>query len=163
MSRGMNTELMRRLWIKLNCWPETASLQKKTKKKGKESPFLCLFSSSRSSVWVKMKGGPMQKVRWVVCRTFTARTIVCGPIAAQNSTHCWNQAIAMYCVCVQAQTTVESKLLYCDVQSGFRAKCAHCLSYAIRIYTKKVDESFVCRFYCLRVHQHLQQSVIIVL
>jgi len=29
MSRRMNTELMRRLWIKLNCWPETVSLQKK--------------------------------------------------------------------------------------------------------------------------------------
>ena len=37
------------------------------------------------------------------------------------------------CVCDQNQTIVESKLLYCDVQSGFRAKYAHCLSYAIRL------------------------------
>ena len=36
------------------------------------------------------------------------------------------------CVCDQNQI-VESKLLYCDVQSGFRAKCAHCLSYSIRL------------------------------
>ena len=110
-----------------------------------------------------MKGSPMQKVWWVVCRTFTARTIVCGPIAAQNSTHCWNQAIAMYCVCDQTQTNVESKLHYCDVQSGFRAKCAHCFSYAIRFYTKKVDENFSCRSNCLRVHHPLQKSVFIVL
>ena len=39
MSRGMNTELMRRLWIKLNCWPETVSLQKNKKKRKKNHPF----------------------------------------------------------------------------------------------------------------------------
>ena len=67
------------------------------------------------------------------------------------------------CVCDQTQTNVESKLHYCDVQSGFRAKCAHCFSYAIRFYTKKVDENFSCRSNCLRVHHPLQKSVFIVL
>ena len=44
------------------------------------------------------------------------RTIVCGPIAAQNSTHCWNQAMAMYCVCVWPKSDhcwKQTTLLWC--------------------------------------------------
>ena len=74
-----------------------------------------------------------------------------------------NGNVLCVCVCDQTQTNVESKLHYCDVQSGFRAKCAHCFSYAIRFYTKKVDENFSCRSNCLRVHHPLQKSVFIVL
>ena len=104
---------------------------KNKKRKKKLPPISCLPSSSRSSVWVKMKGGTMQKVRWVVCRTFTAphhclRTNCCAKLDPLLKSSNGN----VLCVCV---TNVESKLLYCDVQSGFRAKCAHCLSYSIRL------------------------------
>ena len=113
-----------------------------------------------------MKGSPMQKVWWVVCRTFTAphhclRTNCCAKLDPLLKSS--NGNVLCVCVCDQTQTNVESKLHYCDVQSGFRAKCAHCFSYAIRFYTKKVDENFSCRSNCLRVHHPLQKSVFIVL
>ena len=44
MSRGMNTELMRRLWIKLNCWPETVSLHKKEKEASTHFMSILLFT-----------------------------------------------------------------------------------------------------------------------
>ena len=78
-------------------------------------PISCLFSSSRSSVWVKMIGGTMQKVRWVVCRTFTAphhclRTNCCAKLDPllkssngnvlcvwPNSDQCWKQITVLWC------------------------------------------------------------------
>ena len=159
----MNTELMRRLWIKLNCWPETVSLQKNKKRKKKLPPISCLFSSSRSSVWVKMKGGTMQKVRWVVCRTFTAphhclRTNCCAKLDPLLKSSNGN----VLCVCVtkiRPLLKANYSIVMYRVVSGQNAPIVWViqLDWNAQFYTKKVYENFVCRSNRLRVH-HPQTS-----
>ena len=159
MSRGMNTELMRRLWIKLNCWPETVSLQKTKKGKRSFHPFHVYFPLHDHQYEWKWKEAQCKKCdEWFVA-LLPPRTIVCGPIAAQNSTHCWNQAMAMYCVYVWPMLKANYSIVMYRVVSGQNAPIVWViqLDWNAQFYTKKVYENFVCRSNRLRVH-HPQTS-----